>query len=240
MYAGSGNISREVIAEHLVNIARELESIIIAIGGAFDSNSPPSVEVLDKLYRQDLALVKDRIESNIAQLLLYIASGRIELVDSKELILRLAEGYRDTLASLEAFLHRIKLALKAGSKVDSELLENMKSVLKLIVESSGHITTMARLSSRAVGNSEVAKMMEARNNKVQEAERLADDLYREAIDTLIGLAGDFKNYILIRDAFDTLEDTMDRLSKISLHYYILGVGLATGTVGGGGSTYEEV
>ena len=238
MYAGSGNISREVVIEHLVNIARELESIIVAINNTFDSSSLPRAEVVDKLFRQDLVMSKDRIEKSIAQLLLYIASGRIELVDSKELILRVTEGYRDIVTKLEAFIHRIKLAKRAGIEFDDKIFKRMKEMLNHIVEASGHITTLARLSGRALGNHDVARMMETRNDKVQEIERLVDDLYREVLDTLIDTANDFKTYILIRDAISTLEDTMDMLSKLSLNYFILGVGMATSAAGGGGTAYE--
>ncbi|NOZ30880.1 MAG: hypothetical protein GXO68_02905 [Crenarchaeota archaeon] len=238
MYAGSGNISREVVIEHLVNIARELESIIVAINNTFDSSSLPRAEVVDKLFRQDLVMSKDRIEKSIAQLLLYIASGRIELVDSKELILRVTEGYRDIVTKLEAFIHRIKLAKRAGIEFDDKIFKKMKEMLNHIVEASGHITTLARLSGRALGNHDVARMMETRNDKVQEIERLVDDLYREVLDTLIDTANDFKTYILIRDAISTLEDTMDLLSKLSLNYFILGVGMATSAAGGGGTAYE--
>ncbi|MCE4618482.1 MAG: hypothetical protein F7C37_03480 [Desulfurococcales archaeon] len=238
MYAGSGNISREVVIEHLVNIARELESIIVAINNTFDSSSLPRAEVVDKLFRQDLVMSKDRIEKSIAQLLLYIASGRIELVDSKELILRVTEGYRDIVTKLEAFIHRIKLAKRAGIEFDDKIFKRMKEMLNHIAEASGHITTLARLSGRALGNHDVARMMETRNDKVQEIERLVDDLYREVLDTLIDTANDFKKYILIRDAINMLEDTMDMLSKLSLNYFILGVGMATSAAGGGGTAYE--
>ena len=238
MYAGSGNISREVVIEHLVNIARELESIIVAINNTFDSSSLPRAEVVDKLFRQDLVMSKDRIEKSIAQLLLYIASGRIELVDSKELILRVTEGYRDIVTKLEAFIHRIKLAKRAGIEFDDKIFKRMKEMLNHIAEASGHITTLARLSGRALGNHDVARMMETRNDKVQEIERLVDDLYREVLDTLIDTANDFKKYILIRDAINMLEDTMDLLSKLSLNYFILGVGMATSAAGGGGTAYE--
>jgi len=238
MYAGSGNISREVVIEHLVNIARELESIIVAINNTFDSSSLPRAEVVDKLFRQDLVMSKDRIEKSIAQLLLYIASGRIELVDSKELILRVTEGYRDIVTKLEAFIHRIKLAKRAGIEFDDKIFMRMKEMLNNIAEASGHITTLARLSGRALGNHDVARMMETRNDKVQEIERLVDDLYREVLDTLIDTANDFKTYILIRDAINMLEDTMDLLSKLSLNYFILGVGMATSAAGGGGTAYE--
>ncbi|MCE4629584.1 MAG: hypothetical protein F7C82_04835, partial [Desulfurococcales archaeon] len=155
MYAGSGNISREVVIEHLVNIARELESIIVAINNTFDSSSLPRAEVVDKLFRQDLVMSKDRIEKSIAQLLLYIASGRIELVDSKELILRVTEGYRDIVTKLEAFIHRIKLAKRAGIEFDDKIFKRMKEMLNHIAEASGHITTLARLSGRALGNHDV-------------------------------------------------------------------------------------
>ena len=238
MYAGSGNISREVVIEHLVNIARELESIIVAINNTFDSSSLPRAEVVDKLFRQDLVMSKDRIEKSIAQLLLYIASGRIELVDSKELILRVTEGYRDIVTKLEAFIHRIKLAKRAGIEFDDKIFKKMKEMLNHIAEASGHITTLARLSGRVLGNHDVARMMETRNDKVQEIERLVDDLYREVLDTLIDTASDFKKYILIRDAINMLEDTMDMLSKLSLNYFILGVGMATSAAGGGGTAYE--
>lgn len=238
MYAGTGSISREVVIEHLVNIARELESIIVAVNNTFGSSSLPDAEVLDKLFRQDLVMSKDRIEKSIAQLLLYIASGRIELVDSKELILRVTEGYRDTVMKIEAFIHRIELAKRVGAELGGIVLQRMKDILKLIVEASGHITTLSRLSARAVGNHEVARMMEARNDKVQEIERLVDELYREVLDALIDTSSDFKSYILVRDAVDTLEDAMDLLSKLSLNYYILGVGMATGAAGGGGTEYE--
>jgi len=238
MYAGSGNISREVVIEHLVNIARELESIIVAINNTFDSSSLPRAEVVDKLFRQDLVMSKDRIEKSIAQLLLYIASGRIELVDSKELILRVTEGYRDIVTKLEAFIHRIKLAKRAGVEFDEKIFKTMKEMLKDIAEASGHITTLARLSGRALGNHDVARMMETRNDKVQEIERLVDELYREVLDKLIDTADDFKTYILVRDAISMLEDTMDLLSKLSLNYFILGVGMATSAAGGGGTAYE--
>ncbi|MCE4629745.1 MAG: hypothetical protein F7C82_05650, partial [Desulfurococcales archaeon] len=89
-----------------------------------------------------------------------------------------------------------------------------------------------------LGNHDVARMMETRNDKVQEIERLVDDLYREVLDTLIDTANDFKKYILIRDAINMLEDTMDMLSKLSLNYFILGVGMATSAAGGGGTAYE--
>lgn len=238
MFAGSGSISREVVVEHLVNIARELEAIIVAVNNTFDQDSLPRAEVVDKLFRQDLALSKERIERSVAQLLLYIASGRIELVDSKELILRLTEGYRDIVARIEAFTHRIKLAEMAGAVPDQKILGDMKEMLKLIAEASGHVTTLARLAGRVMGNHEVARMMESRNDKVQEVERLVDELYREILETLIHSAGDFKNYILVRDAVDMLEEAMDLLSKLSLNYFILGVGMASTSTGGGGTAYE--
>ncbi|MCE4601397.1 MAG: hypothetical protein F7C38_07565 [Desulfurococcales archaeon] len=237
MYAGSGNISREVVIEHLVNIARELESIIVSINGIFRDKSLPTAEVIDKIFRQDLVMAKERIEKNIAQLLLYIASGRIELVDSKELILRITEGYRDTITKLESFVHRLKLARRAEAEVDSKIVERMANMLGLVAEASGHITTLARLAGRAYGNNEIARRMEQRNDKVQEIERLVDEVYRELLDLLIDTTSDFKTYILVRDAVNTLEDTMDLLAKLSLNYFILGVGMASSATASGVTEY---
>jgi uncharacterized protein Yka (UPF0111/DUF47 family) len=239
MYAGSGNISREVIIEHLVNIARELESITVNINGVFQKESLPSESIVDKMFRQDLVISKERIEKSIAQLLLYIASGRIELVDSKELILRITEGYRDIITKLESFIHRIKLAKRAKVNVDSRVLENMNGMFGLLTEASGHITTLARLAGRAYGNNQIARRMEQVNDKVQEIERLVDEMYREVLDRLIDVANDFRTYILIRDAIDTLEDTMDLLAKLSLNYYILGVGMASSAAGSSVTEYAE-
>ncbi len=235
MFTGVGNISREVVVEHLVNIARELESLLVSVNALIGEGNLPSAEYLDKFLRQDIYSSKERIESNIAQLLIYMASGRIELVDSKELILRVTEGFRGTTSKLEAFVHRVKMASKAGVEVPESVSSELKYILKLVTEASGHVTTLARLAGRAYGNHNVAKMMESRNDKVQEIERLVDDSYRSILDSLISQSKDFREYILLRDAVDMLEDIADNLSKLSLNLYVMGVSLAS-TAGVG---YEE-
>ncbi|MEB3846778.1 MAG: hypothetical protein GSR74_02240 [Desulfurococcales archaeon] len=235
MYTGAGNISREVVVEHLVNISRELESLIVAVNSLIGEENLPSTEYLDKFLRQDVFTSKERIESNIAQLLLYIASGRIELVDSKELILRITEELRSITSKLEALVHRVKIASKAGVKVPPSILGEIKSMLSLVTEASGHVTTLVRLMGRAYGNHSVARMMETRNDKVQEIERLVDDSYRRILDSLVTEAKDFKEYVLLRDTVDLIEDITDNLSRLSLNLYVMGVSLASTT----GATYEE-
>ncbi len=235
MYTGAGNISREVVVEHLVNIARELEALIVSINSLIGEEKLPYAEVLDKFLRQDVFSSKERIESNIAQLLLYIASGRIELVDSKELILRITEEFRSTISKLEAFIHRIKMASKAKVNPPAKVLAELKYIVNLISEAAGHVTTLTRLAGRAYGNHNVARMMETRNDKVQEIERLVDDSYRNILDSLATETENFKEYVLLRDAVDLLEDITDNLSRLSLNLYVMGVGLASAA----GTTYEE-
>ncbi len=228
MYAGTGNISREVIIEQLMNISREVDTLAVNVYNVFPEQGLPELEVLDKLFRQDITMAKTKVEETIGKLLMYIASGRLELVDSKEIILSITSGYETIVQRMEAFIYRLVMVKKAGAEDIPEASESIRRLVKLLIEVTDHLTAMARLVSNAAGNAETARLIESRADKVFQAEKTADDIYREALDSLLHKSSDFKQYILYRDALDLAEDAIDAAARVALYYKIMGLSLAYG------------
>ncbi len=232
MFAGTGNLSRTTIVEHLIYISREIDSLVSEILRKMsEEGNIPDIETLDKLYRQDVAITKDRINQAVSRLLEFIASGRMGLIDSKEFYIGIAMGLRRITDYVEATSHRMLLARKKlGEPVSKDLVSRVVSLMKLLEDSLFEISSIIRAySTIARGDIEMLRTLESKVDKIKNIEQDADEVYRELMEKLLDIfENNFKAYVLFREIIDKLEDAVDETERIAINLRILALSAAYG------------
>ncbi len=226
MYAGTGNISKTTIIEQLIYISRELDGLVSQLLRYMpEDGTLPSQEVLDKLYRQDVAISKDKIDQAVSRLLEFIASGRMGLIDSKEFYISIAMGLRRITDHVEAVIHRLLLAKKkTGAQAEvPELVKSLRDLVRMLEEAIFETASIIRaFSTVSRGNTELLRSMEAKVDRIKEIEQDADETYRILMEKLLDIfSRDFISYTVYREVLDKLEDALDEAEKIAIDLKIL-------------------
>ena len=221
MYAASGNLSRTFIAEQLINVAREVDNAVAVVSRLISGSKLPEYQVVDKAFRQEVAMSKRSVETYSSRLLEYIASGRIELVDSKDLILGSLRVMESIVYNVEDALYRLVLLKKHGIEEIPRINEEISSMLRVLSSMTSEITSITRLLSRIGSNRETMRMLERRVDQVVQAEADVDRLYREALDALIASSPTAAQAMLYKDALDSLEAAADAAKDLAESFRIL-------------------
>ena len=224
-YPDTGNLVKAAVGEQLVNMARELDVLVSRLHSLVgESGGAPSPEAIDKFFRQDLALTKDSVDRIVSRVLEYIASGRMNLLDSKDLIFQLLNLYEELSRKIEAAVYRLKLIAGRGVR--------LPEVSKYVVEQarllSQATTNLVYISRQIGGSSEAFRRLESSVSRVVEIEREADRIYREALDVLLDAAPDYKAYVMYRDVLDNLEDAVDVVERLAKSMRILSIAESVG------------
>ncbi|MEB3765036.1 MAG: DUF47 family protein [Desulfurococcales archaeon] len=226
MYAGTGNLSKTTIIEQLIYISRELDGLVSQLLRYMpEEGGLPSQEVLDKLYRQDVAITKDKIDQAVSRLLEFIASGRMGLIDSKEFYISIAMGLRRITDYVEAVIHRLLLAKKKlGSDLEiPELSNTLREMIRMLEEAIFETSSIIRaFSTISRGNTEILKTMESKVDRIKEIEQDADETYRDLMEKLLDFFPDnYIAYTVYREILDKLEDALDEAERIAIDLKIL-------------------
>ena len=221
MYAASGNLSRTFIAEQLINVAREVDNAVAVVSRLISGSKLPEYQVVDKAFRQEVAMSKRSVETYSSRLLEYIASGRIELVDSKDLILGAVRIMESIVYNVESALYRLVLLKKHGIEELPRINEEISAMLRVLSSMTSEITSITRLLSRIGSNRETMRMLERRVDQVVQAEADVDRLYREALDALIASSPTAAQAMLYKDALDSLEAAADAVKDLAESFRIL-------------------
>ena len=107
MLPDSGSLAKAAILEQLVNVSREVDSLVSRFYRLLsEASSLPPAEVIDKFFRQDVALAKTSVDRSINRIYEYMASGRINLLDSRDLLFSILERYESLMGRIEASSYR--------------------------------------------------------------------------------------------------------------------------------------
>jgi len=221
MYAASGNLSRTFIVEQLINIAREVDSGVATVARLLQGSEFPEYQVVDKAFRQEVAMSKRNVEAYTSRLLEYIASGRIELVDNKDLVIAAVRLFDELIYDIEDAVYRVVLLRKYDVKEIPELNEKVSSILRTISSMTNELTAIVRLLSRVGGNKEAVRMLERRVNQVLQAESDVDILYREALDALVAGKPDVLQAMLYKDILEKLEAAADAAKSLAENFRVM-------------------
>ncbi len=225
MYSDPGSITRASIAEQILNIAREVEVLASRLSSLLSKDPYPGEE-LDKFFRQDLALAKNTVDRIVSRVFDYVGSGRLGLLDSKEVVFSILSEYEALVQRIEAAAHRARLAARL-EKLPGDPARRASSIASILAEAAGELTSMARHLAGPI-NSETVRLVEKRASKVTGLERQADEEYRAALDSLIEEAGGFREYVVMRDVVESLEDAVDSANRIArlIKLMVLSAGVA--------------
>lgn len=221
MLPDSGSLAKAAILEQLVNVTREIDILISRFYRILsESSSLPPADVIDKFFRQDLALAKTNVDRSINRIYEYMASGRLNLLDSKELIFSILEKYETLMRRIEAATYRMLILRRAGYEVE-EVDKLLVTLVRLLNEESQELVGLVRRITGAPKGLEALRLVEGPVSSISQTERDADEAYREIIDKLVNTAPDFRSYALYRDAADSLEDAIDTVTDLSRLYRLL-------------------
>ena len=223
MLPDSGSLAKAAILEQLVNVSREVDSLVSKFYRILaEASSLPPVEVIDKFFRQDVTLAKTSVDRSINRIYEYMASGRINLLDSRDLLFSILEKYESLVGRMEAASYRMLILRRAGYSLP-EVDPLIAGQVRLLGESSQELVRLVRIVSGSPRGLEALRLVESPVSAINRAERDADEVYREIIDRLVGAAPDFRAYALYRDVADGLEDAIDFVADLARLYRLLAI-----------------
>ncbi len=221
MLPDSGSLAKAAILEQLVNVTREVDILVSRFYRILsESASLPPAEVIDKFFRQDVALAKNNIDRAINRIYEYMASGRLNLLDSRELLFSILEKYETLMRRIEAATYRMLILRRAGYEIE-DVDPLLVALVKLLGSASQELVGLVRRVAGAPKGLEALRLVEGPVSAINQAERDADEAYRELIDRLVNTAPDFRSYALYRDVADGLEDAIDTVTDLSRLYRLL-------------------
>jgi len=207
-YRDTGNLVRAAIGEQLVNIAREVDAIASKLASLL-SGEPPSYDDVDKFFRQDMALARNNVDRMVRRILEYVASGRMNLVDSRDVLFDLLEEYERLVRSLEEAVHRLRhLTADPGSPAYT----GSARLAAILAEATRELVSMAR---HVADHGEAGLVVERASSAVMTVEREADEAYRAAVDALLEAETGYKQLLVGKEALDLLESAVDSAERIS-------------------------
>jgi len=205
-YRDTGNLVRAAIGEQLVNIAREVDSLASRLASLL-SGEPPSFDDVDKFYRQDVALARNNVDRMVRRIFEYVASGRMSLVDSRDVLFDALEEYERLVRSVEEAVHRIR-----HLSPSSPAYPGASRLASLLAEAARELVSLAR---HVADHGEAGLVVERAASTVMTVEREADEAYRASLDSLLEADLGYKQLLVGKDVLDLLESAVDSAERIS-------------------------
>jgi len=206
-----GSISKATITELLADMAREVEYTASVIERTLKEKGFRP-EVIDKLSRQDLKMLKDKAERYRNRLLEYVANGRSEIVGLREFYTAIALSIENAALKVDSSMFRLLLALSKAKLAPQSFVEGYLTLLSRIRDAAGYLTTLIR--SVAVGGytKEARRRIQDLAVKLSQIEEDADSDYRHALAAVVEDLGDPPQaFVLGKEAIELLEDAIDLL-----------------------------
>ena len=224
MYAGS-SISVAAVIEHLLNMTRDVEDLTHTSWTLVRDN--PSIEAIEKVYRQEISTRKDKIEDMKSRLFEYMASGRIEVIENSGFYLTIALNLERAAQSIDASVYRLLLFINTIGSPREETLNLVSELFFKLKEALGYLASSLRVLQGISGaNREVYKILDQRVRKIKEAEEEADGIYRKIIaHALVTYKGDCGALTALKDLVDHQENAVDYVAEAGDYVRILGVSL---------------
>jgi len=221
MYAAGGSLSRTFIFEQFINIARRIDDGVAAVARLLSDGSLPAYEVIDKMFRQVVVVTKNDVERSTGKLLEYLASGRIELVDNKDLVIEAVRLFDAAIYDVEEAVYRLVLLKKYNVEEIPDLNKKIAKMFVTLSEITSEITAIVRFLSRIGTSREILRMLESHVIQVNKAEETIDELYREALDALVASNPSTVQALLYKDVFEKLEATADDFKRLAETFYVM-------------------
>ncbi len=210
MYS-SGSISKVTITELLSDMAREIEYTASVVERALREKGFRG-EVLDKLARQDVKMLKDKAERYRNRLLEYVANGRAEIVGLREFYTAIALSIENSALKMDASIFRLLLYISSSTSTPARIEERYLALLGKLRDTAGYLTSLIRAISLGGHTREARRRVQELATKISQVEEDADVEYRKALAAIVEeLGGDVKGFVLVKEAVDHLEDAVDLL-----------------------------
>ncbi|MEB2836012.1 MAG: hypothetical protein GSR80_001221 [Desulfurococcales archaeon] len=210
MYS-SGSISKVTITELLSDMAREIEYTASVVERALREKGFRG-EVLDKLARQDVKMLKDKAERYRNRLLEYVANGRAEIVGLREFYTAIALSIENSALKMDASIFRLLLYISSSTSTPARIEERYLALLGKLRDTAGYLTSLIRAISLGGHTREARRRIQELATKISQVEEDADVEYRRALAAIVEeLGGDVKGFVLVKEAVDHLEDAVDLL-----------------------------
>ena len=210
MYS-SGSISKVTITELLSDMAREIEYTASVVERTLREKGFRG-EVLDKLARQDVKMLKDKAERYRNRLLEYVANGRAEIVGLREFYTAIALSIENSALKMDASIFRLLLYISSSASTPARIEERYLALLGKLRDTAGYLTSLIRAISLGGHTREARRRIQELATKISQVEEDADVEYRKALAAIVEeLGGDVKGFVLVKESVDHIEDAVDLL-----------------------------
>ena len=200
----SVSISKSLLYEKLLNIARSLEYAAETASGAFNGGRD-----VEESYRR----VREISEEAVAQyfkFLDFLADGRMGLIDNVSLYLRAAMSIARAAQKVEASLYR--LLILGGGGVPGSLA----GLARKAAEAASELSAMLLVMSGA--SEEKARVAREKFARIVKLEGEADEEYRRGLRSLLSMEGEgAARLVILKDAMEYLEECVDEIFEAANH-----------------------
>ncbi len=210
------------IIERLLDMARQLEDMTVASKQLVDGFDPNAIQ---KVYKQNIVMGKERLEEMKTTLYDFLARGRIEIVDMSDYYMRLAMLLVRAGQKIDAVVYRMLMLSSYRNDIKRNIATDLERMLGTLEEALYNLEASIRRLERVVGNDHNSlRMLEASLEKVRKAEEAADAEYRRLLATIVSEYSDKPGMlVLFKDLADNVEDAVDIVYDASDIVRILGL-----------------
>jgi len=222
----SESITRLTIIEVMQDMAQEIENISSMLYSAVKKDK----EGIEKLYRQELLLAKEKISRARDRIFDYLANGRLEVLPYKEFYINSSLQLENAVNKFDAGVYR--LILLQGAQRDAhydEVNDTIVYILEEIYNSSRSLVDLLRsLLSVRKASSEKRKMIEEKFSRIADSESRVDSIYRSGLAKILEFyKAEPSKLLLLKDAIEYLEDSMDCIYSSSVYIKLIGISWLT-------------
>ncbi len=223
VYQG-GSISLATIIERLLDMARQLEDMTVASKQLISDFDPNAIQ---KVYKQNIVVGKERLEEMKTTLYDFLARGRIEIIDMSDYYMRLAMLLVRVGQKIDAVVYRMLMISSYKDEVKEDTISELGRMLATLEEALYNIEESIRRLERVVGNDHNSfRMLESSLEKVRKAEEAADAEYRRMLATIVSEYSSKPGMlVLFKDLADNVEDAVDIVYDASDLVRILGLAM---------------
>ena len=213
----------ETAHQWLLEIAAEHGSLIVELAMAARDLIPEARAIADRAFIHRTVQRARKWEHRADELVNRCRAARG--IEDYRPILDLLVTADDSADGLEEAIFRVSLLLAEGKRA-AEVPAALSDLAALVVQGAQEYLKAvenARSIYRGSSREQVADFLEA-VDRTMTAEHQSDDAHRSAQASVLGFAGDFKQWNLVSGVADKLEETADALmrSVLLLRDYILG------------------
>jgi len=222
----ASSITVATLVERLMAMSQGVEDATAYLLQGIDWGSP-SPEVVEKIYRQDLITFKDTVSKGKEGLLDFLVNGRLSLVPYKEFFIEASLQLECVMSRLEAGTYRLLLLLSIEKAPPREILDDVRSLLKELYDSSMILVDIQRASEAPPRDPAARrKLIDDKFARAAESEARADSIYRQALAKIVArYSGEPAKMLMFKEVIDAFEDAVDCAYSASTYSRLVGLGM---------------